>query len=119
MKRTRGEPYISTLFLLLTSTRLHVNIFDTDKQQFTIPESVIKRPAKPSESYIESSDIEFNYDASPFAFWITRRSEPHAAPLFDTRLASMPGSNQSSTLFPLIFEDRYLQASCHRSCLLI
>lgn len=68
-----------------------------------------------------SSDLVFNYDPSPFAFWITRRSEPSAAPLFDTRASSLPPtpippviSTDSSTAldgFPLVFEDQYLQIS--------
>lgn len=87
--------------------RLHVNIFDTDQRQFIIPESVIKRPESPSASYAQSSDLEFNYDASPFAFWITRRSEAHGTPIFDTRDHSVP----------FVFEDRYLQASPHSSIL--
>lgn len=61
----------------------------------------------------------FNYDAAPFAFWITRRSSPGAQPLFDTRIASLPrtpipapnASDPSRALdgFPLVFEDQYLQ----------
>ena len=98
--------------------RLHVNIFDTDNKQFTIPESVISRPAAPSTSHTTTSDLVFNYNSSPFAFWISRRSDPQAAPLFDTRLSSLPqtpipqsSSDSSSVLdgFALVFEDQYLQ----------
>ncbi|KIM86518.1 glycoside hydrolase family 31 protein [Piloderma croceum F 1598] len=101
-----------------TRTRLHVNIFDTDNKQFTIPESVIARPPAPSTSHTKTSDLVFHYDSSPFAFWISRRSEPHAAPLFDTRIASLPqtpippSSDDNRTAldgFPLVFEDQYLQ----------
>ncbi|EGN91211.1 hypothetical protein SERLA73DRAFT_157588, partial [Serpula lacrymans var. lacrymans S7.3] len=98
---------------------LHVNIFDTSNLQFTIPTSVISRPDPPSTSYINGSDLVFNYDASPFAFWITRRSLPDAFPLFDTRQSSlpatpippfMPGDNSTALDgFPLVFEDQYLQ----------
>ena len=66
-----------------------------------------------------SSDLVFNYEASPFSFWITRRADPHAFPLFDTRIASLPKTPVSDVIpdvpstsldgFPLIFEDRYLQ----------
>ena len=88
-------------------------------QQFTIPDSVIERPTPPVLSYTNTSDLEFNYDASPFAFWITRRSEPDAMPLFDTRIGSLPptpipttpagGYDVSLDGFPLVFEDQYLQ----------
>ncbi|KAG2343401.1 glycoside hydrolase family 31 protein [Suillus weaverae] len=100
---------------------LHVKIYDTANQQFTIPESVIERPAAPTTSYTSSSDLIFNYDATPFAFWITRRSEPDAMPLFDTRTSSLPptpippfNASDPSTAFdgfPLVFEDQYLQVA--------
>lgn len=61
----------------------------------------------------------FNHNPSPFAFWITRRSEPDAAPLFDTRTSSLPltpiapviATDNTTALdgFPLVFEDEYLQ----------
>lgn len=100
--------------------RLHVNIFDTDNKQFTIPDSVIARPPTPSTSHTKTSDLVFHYDSSPFAFWISRRSDPHAAPLFDTRIASLPqtpippSSDDNRTAldgFPLVFEDQYLQVT--------
>ena len=106
--------------LLSHDHRLHVNIFDTDNKQFTIPESVIARPPAPSTSHTKTSDLIFHYDSSPFAFWISRRSEPHAAPLFDTRIASLPqtpippSSNDNRTAldgFSLVFEDQYLQVT--------
>ena len=97
---------------------MHVNIFDTEQSQFTIPSSVISLAASASINQ-EDSDLVFNYDASPFAFWITRHSEPDAVPLFDTRIASLPptpipsviSSDNSTALdgFPLVFEDQYLQ----------
>lgn len=95
-----------------------MKIFDTANKQFTIPDSVIARPPAPSVSHSKSSDLVFNYNSAPFAFWITRRSNPHAAPLFDTRIASLPktpiaasSSDNSTALdaFPLVFEDQYLQ----------
>ncbi|KAF8890700.1 glycosyl hydrolases family 31-domain-containing protein [Infundibulicybe gibba] len=102
-----------------SKTRLHVNIFDTDDKQYTIPQTVIARPAPPKEAFSQNSDLVFNYNPSPFAFWITRRSEPQAMPLFDTRISSLPKApigpviaNDNSTAldgFPLIFEDQYLQ----------
>ena len=65
----------------------------------------------------------FNYESAPFAFWITRRTDPEATPLFDTRISSLPKtpippvihnsthSDPSTALngFPLVFEDQYLQ----------
>jgi alpha-glucosidase len=98
---------------------LRVKIYDITNQQFTIPESVIELPVAPTTSYVGTSDLVFNYDATPFAFWITRCSDPDAMPLFDTRALSLPptpipSSNASdpSTAFdgfPLVFEDQYLQ----------
>jgi alpha-glucosidase len=102
-----------------TNSRLHVNIFDTANQQYTIPQSVIERPSPPVKSFEKSSDLVFNYDPKPFAFWITRRSAPQAAPLFDTRISQLPqtpilplvtGDNSTALNgFPLVFEDQYLQ----------
>ncbi|KAF9472639.1 hypothetical protein BDN70DRAFT_844291 [Pholiota conissans] len=102
-----------------TNTRLHVNIFDTANKQYTIPQSVVERPPAPTKSFKSTSDLVFNYESSPFAFWITRRSQPHAAPLFDTRISSFPETpippvildDNSTALngFPLVFEDQYLQ----------
>ncbi|PCH40075.1 glycoside hydrolase family 31 protein [Wolfiporia cocos MD-104 SS10] len=113
---------ISDLTLEVTyeeNQRLHVNIYDSARVQFTIPFSVISLPDPPTEDYTESSELVFNYESSPFAFWITRRSEPDAFPLFDTRAGSLPPtpippvipSDSSTSLdgFPLIFEDQYLQ----------
>ena len=109
-----------------STLRLHVNIYDTANKQYTIPDSVISLPAPPTESFTRSSDLIFNYEPSPFAFWITRRSKPSATPLFDTRISSLPStptipviSNDSTTAldgFPLVFEDQYLQV--RYACLL-
>ncbi|KZT00896.1 glycoside hydrolase family 31 protein [Laetiporus sulphureus 93-53] len=102
-----------------SDTRLHVNIFDTAQSQFTIPDSVISLESSSSGGSKNSSDLVFNYDSSPFAFWITRRSDPDAEPLFDTRASSLPptpmapviASDSSTALegFPLVFEEQYLQ----------
>ncbi|KAJ7727590.1 glycosyl hydrolases family 31-domain-containing protein [Mycena metata] len=102
-----------------TQSRLHVNIFDTANSQFTIPESVVARPTASGSSNAHNSDLVFNYDATPFAFWITRRSAPNATPLFDTRVSSLPPTpiapvivdDNSTALdgFPLVFENQYLQ----------
>lgn len=37
------------------------------------------------DGHQSSSDLVFNHENSPFAFYITRRSDPNAAPIFDTR----------------------------------
>ncbi|GJE89296.1 glycoside hydrolase family 31 protein [Phanerochaete sordida] len=102
-----------------SETRLHVNIFDTARSQFTVPASVIELPSAPTASHKNTSDLVFNHSPAPFAFWITRRSAPDAQPLFDTRTASLPPapiaplnvSDPSTALdgFPLVFEDSYLQ----------
>ncbi|OJT04578.1 Alpha-glucosidase [Trametes pubescens] len=103
-----------------TETRLHVNIYDTDRSQFTIPTSVIALANGTGDASLKkNSDLVFNYESSPFAFWISRRSEPDAQPLFDTRASSLPptpippviADDNSTALdgFPLLFEDQYLQ----------
>ncbi|PIL30006.1 hypothetical protein GSI_07917 [Ganoderma sinense ZZ0214-1] len=103
-----------------TKTRLHVNIFDTENTQFTIPPGVISLAAADSDPSLKTtSDLEFHYEPNPFSFWITRRSDPDAQPLFDTRPGSLPStpippiisSDNSTALdgFPLVFEDQYLQ----------
>ena len=101
MKLNRGDSYVLPANFYLRVVRLHVNIFDTDQLQFTIPESVIRRPSSVPATHVQSSDLEFHYNSAPFAFWITRRSEKESAPIFDTRSDSVP----------FVFEDRYLQAS--------
>ena len=98
---------------------LRVNIHDAEKSQFTIPDAIVGLPLRTFEPLGHSSDLVFNYEASPFSFWITRRSDPHASPLFDTRISSLPKTpipavipDVASTAlygFPLVFEDRYLQ----------
>ncbi|KAK7679938.1 hypothetical protein QCA50_016884 [Cerrena zonata] len=117
---------ISNLTLEVTyesTTRLHVNIFDTANSQFTIPGNVISlsSPSRSQSLHKNNSDLVFNFDPSPFAFWITRRSNPDAFPLFDTRVSSLPetpipavnanGTETALDGFPLVFEDQYLQLS--------
>jgi len=100
---------------------LHVNLYDTEDSQFRVPEDVVGRPGPPTESFIESSDLVFNYTSTPepFAFWVTRRDDPEGVPLFDTRVSSLPESpippiraTDSSTAldgFNLVYEKQYLQ----------
>ena len=73
-------------------------------------------PLEPTEDLMHTSDLAFNYEDSPFAFWITRRSEPDALQLFDTRISSLPPtpllplkSDDNRTALdgcPLVFEDQ-------------
>ncbi|KAH9947326.1 glycosyl hydrolases family 31-domain-containing protein [Amylocystis lapponica] len=112
-------PNLTLEVIYESDTRLHVNIHDANKTQFTIPPSVITLPPVPTAAYHGTSDLIFNHEPSPFAFWITRRSEPDAPPIFDTRLSSLPPTpiapvitdDLSTALdgFPLVFEDQYLQ----------
>lgn len=111
------------------SRRLHVHIYDTASQQFTLPAAYFEPrslpPTPSSPTFVNSSDLEFNYESTPFAFWITRRSDTESAPLFDTRISSLPpapiaafvdssvdGSSTGFDGFPLVFEEQYLQVSC-------
>jgi alpha-glucosidase len=105
--------------------RLHVNIFDKAAQQFTLPSGYFDLPKVESLSSPAQAELQFNYEPSPFAFWITRRSDPGSAPIFDTRLTSLPStpipafrdSTSDPSLefdgFSLVFEDRYLQVRAH------
>ncbi|KAH9900330.1 glycosyl hydrolases family 31-domain-containing protein [Epithele typhae] len=103
-----------------TQSRLHVNIFDTAEQQYTIPSDVVAlQPGTGDASFKKNSEFKFHYDEKPFAFWVTRRDEPDAQPIFDTRTKSLPptpippviGNDTRTALdgFPLVFEDQYLQ----------
>ncbi|KAJ9115910.1 hypothetical protein QFC22_005053 [Naganishia vaughanmartiniae] len=103
-----------------TEHRLHVHIYDRDKKQYQLPNSIWPRP-EPSSVDAKTSDLVFNHDPAPFAFWITRRSSGEI--IFDTRASSIPtyddlfsqnGQIQNGTAMPahpLIFEDQYLQLS--------
>jgi alpha-glucosidase len=96
-----------------------VNIHDVGKSQFVIPRNIVGSPPRAPETIADVSDLLFNYEPSPFSFWITRRSDPHLFPLFDTRMSSLPKTPTSAAIqgasstaldaFPLVFEDRYLQ----------
>ena len=101
-----------------------MNIYDTERSQFTIPDGMLGLPLRTPEILDRSPDLLFNYETSPFSFWITRRSDPNAFPLFDTRISSLPKTptlpvvpeipSTSLDGFPLIFEDRYLQVCDNR-----
>ena len=112
-----GTDHLYTMAL----NSLHVNIFDTSARQFALPPEYLHSPKPTEPSSPERADLQFHYEASPFAFWITRRSDPHSVPIFDTRLTSLPpapipafwraGEDPSLGFdgFPLVFEDRYVQ----------
>ena len=100
--------------------RLHVNIYDSEKAQFTIPPDVIFLSSGEDDATLTTrSDLTFHYTSRPFEFWIMRRSDPHGTPLFDTRAQSLPPTpippviptDNGTALdgFPLVFEDQYLQ----------
>lgn len=124
------------------SLRLHVNVFDKSTQQSPLPSEFfdpksenLSTPEVATRGILAhdngdvagwGSDLQFDYEASPFAFWITRRSDPGSAPIFDSRLTSLPsapihafrsGRSDPSLVFdgfPLVFEDRYLQVTYDR-----
>ncbi|KAJ3574598.1 hypothetical protein NP233_g1666 [Leucocoprinus birnbaumii] len=116
---TRDVPHLKLEVRYETESRLHVKISDADNLQYTIPESVFERPTSTPRFNSKAADLQFNYQPSPFAFWITRRNDPHAVPLFDTRPTSLPeapttaavtnGNNVSLEDFNLKFKDQYLE----------
>lgn len=110
--------------------QLHVHIYDTDRKQYQLPDSLImQRPSSDPANVTDgttaqTSDLEFHHEESPFAFWITRKGSQVA--LFDTRPANIPTYDQpmnasahsdtrrNTTAMPnhnLIFENQYLQLS--------
>ena len=100
-----------------------MHIFDTAKKQYQLDDWILPRPAAELvEGYAaEKSDLEFEYNESPFEFWVTRKSDGEV--LFDTRAKNIPthdemvdieGEPSGYTVMPahpLIFEDQYLQVS--------
>lgn len=106
-----------------TSSRLHVHIYDTPVKQFQIDDNILPRPKRTlfGTDSADKSDLKFDYENSPFAFWVTRKSDGEV--LFDTRKDGIPihkdpsdilGSPSNYTVMPahpLVFEDQYLQLS--------
>ena len=97
-----------------------MKIYDTAKNQFQIPPALIEVAPPADDASSEKSDLVFNYDEQPFAFWISREGDAKdVLPLFDTRKSSLPPTpidpvrpdDQSTRLptFNLIFEDQYLE----------
>lgn len=114
---------INNLILLVeyqSQQRLHVHIYDAAETQWQIPSDIWPRPGCENPD-MSSTDLEFNYESQPFAFWVTRRSSGEV--LFDTREAHIPtysdqvyqkGAFINGTempAHPLVFEDQYLQIS--------
>lgn len=89
-----GKDYTNLILSVYydTETRLHVTIEDVDNQQYRIPGSLVTNP-EPSAT-IGEVDYSFNYNESPFEFWILRNDGDI---LFDTRG------------YKLIFETQYIE----------
>ncbi|KAK8861244.1 hypothetical protein IAR55_002063 [Kwoniella newhampshirensis] len=106
-----------------TPTRLHVHIYDTHLHQYQLDNSIFPRPnaTLSGSEASHKSDLKFEYEEKPFAFWVTRKSDGEV--LFDTRAKGIPtyddtiqieGAYSNYTVLPahpLIFEDQYLQIS--------
>lgn len=97
-----------------------MKVYDTIKNQFQVPESLLERAGPNDDASADKSDLVFNYNQQPFEFWITRKGDGEdVKPLFDTRKSSLPPTpiapvrqDDPSTAFPafnLIFEDQYLE----------
>jgi alpha-glucosidase len=74
--------------------RLHVKIEDTPLTAYQVPNAVFARPETDGVS-ADDSDLAFSWEASPFSFKVTRKSNEEV--LFDSSAAS------------LIFQDQYLR----------
>ncbi|EKM60291.1 uncharacterized protein PHACADRAFT_189426 [Phanerochaete carnosa HHB-10118-sp] len=59
------------------------------KQTLGWPLRRIRPALLPTPVHKIGSDLVFNHELLPFAFWITRRSEPGPQPLLDTRISSL------------------------------
>ncbi|WVN88893.1 uncharacterized protein L203_104108 [Cryptococcus depauperatus CBS 7841] len=106
-----------------TEHRLHVHIYDTQLRQYQLGENVLPRPKRSlvGSDSAGKSDIKFEYENNPFAFWVIRKSDGQV--LFDTRQEGMPTYNDAAEIQgkwvnhtvisanPLVFEDQYLQLS--------
>lgn len=75
-----------------TETRLHVTIEDNQNAQFRIPDDLVSVP--PPADSIGNVTYAFNYNESPFEFWVTRGDGDI---LFDTRG------------YKLVFETQYIE----------
>jgi len=75
-----------------TETRLHVTIEDDEQKQYRIPEALVGIPAPASS--IGSVQYTFDFNQSPFEFWVSRSD---GEVLFDTRG------------YKLVFETQYIE----------
>ncbi|TYJ56202.1 hypothetical protein B9479_003046 [Cryptococcus floricola] len=106
-----------------TESRLRVHIYDTPLKQFQVTNEILPYPERTLDGTdsADKSDLAFEYDNSPFAFWVTRKSD--GVVLFDTRAANIPTYDEPAEILgeannytvlpahPLVFEDQYLQLS--------
>ncbi|WVQ77438.1 hypothetical protein IAR50_007124 [Cryptococcus sp. DSM 104548] len=106
-----------------TASRLRVHIYDTPLNQYQVSTAILPYPNRTltGTDSPDQSDLQFDYDTSPFAFWVTRKSDGEV--LFDTRAANIPTYDNPSEILgeannytvlpahPLVFEDQYLQLS--------
>lgn len=104
-----------------TTSRLHVHIYDSPLHQYQISDSFLPRPNRTltGSDSVKQSDLEFEYNSSPFEFWITRKSDGQV--LFDTRAKNIPVHDDQVLIegvasnytylpgYPLVVEDQYLQ----------
>ncbi|WWD16855.1 hypothetical protein CI109_101287 [Kwoniella shandongensis] len=106
-----------------TPERLHVHIYDSALHQYQLDNYIFPRPHATLSGYDASdkSDLKFEYEEKPFAFWVTRKSDGEV--LFDTRAKNIPTYDETTQIqgaysnytvlpaHPLVFEDQYLQIS--------
>nr|ALS55547.1 alpha-glucosidase [Phaffia rhodozyma] len=113
-----------------TQERIRVHIYDADKIEFQVPENIFPKPQSDNGLDLNQTDLVFNHQENPFAFWITRRNaSDDETPIFDTRPSSKTSVDypieppyggvekvNSSTAVPdesggLVFEAGYLEIS--------
>lgn len=74
-----------------TDDRLHIKIWDAEKERYEVPEQVLPLPA---ESTSSTPNILFKYTSSPFSFAVVRKDS-------EETLFELSG--------PLIFEEQYFR----------
>ena len=70
-----------------------MHVYDKEQKQYQIPHDVLPIPSARSSASFASSKLEFHYNSSPFAFWITRHGSNHV--IFDTRQDKIPVYNDA------------------------
>jgi len=89
-----------------TDTILHVKIVDPQRQRWEVPEEIIPRKHRTSQSQ-PNALYRFGYTANPFGFYVVRTDSGEV--IFNTTADSGAGA-----LFRnLIFEDQFLELSTH------